>query len=193
MTYDDWLEQQYGCYYVEPEFIEQEIDHALADITSKLDVKGVMWRNSNRDPQYSYGGYDDFLHYDVWIDLPKVHQSHPLRERYPFAFLADKLDFAYEHQIDISTQYRYPHAEPRWEWSYQNYINADDDTPFEEGTIYDGMTWDVIAQLMSDQTDALMEILKQYYDDACHLALVCLREDFDYFFSEERYREEMEL
>jgi hypothetical protein len=54
------------------------------------------------------------------------------------------------------------------------------------------MAWVDAARLMQEQTDELMEVLKQYADDACYLAMCTLREDYDWFFSEGRYNEEIE-
>ena len=192
-TYEEWYEDRCNIgYYADDEYVQQEADWALDEILVKAGLKGVMYRNTNgRDISWCVGSHgSDYVAYDIWVDVHKVPKQHPLRTQYPFAFLAQDLDFAYEHHIDLSRGRTIDTLEPVWQWSYEDYANADDDTPFEEGTVYDGMTWDVIAQLMSDQTDALMDVFKDYADDACYVAQCSLAADYDYFFSEERYKEE---
>ena len=62
--------------------------------------------------------------------------------------------------------------------------------PFDMGTIYDGMEWDLIRMLMMEQTEQLMEVMQGYVKDACDSVSSTLRADYDYYFSEERYNEE---
>jgi hypothetical protein len=191
LTYEKWYECQCDIGYdVDEEWIHQEVDHALADILSKAGLANCMWRNNYGGVNWSVGGYDDYVTFDVWIELQKVPKDHDLRLRFPFAFLAHKLDIAYEHEVCWLRGTRTPHSlEYQWQWSEPDY---DIEAPLEEGTVYDGMAWVDAARLMQEQTDELMEVLKQYADDACYLAMCTLREDYDWFYSESRYNEEIE-
>ena len=190
-TYEKWYEWQCNIGYdVDDDWVKQEVDHSLADILQKAGLKDCMWRNNYGDVNWSVGSYDDYVTFDTWVELNKVPDSHELRLRFPFAFLAHKLDLAYEHEVVWQRGIRRPHSlEYQWNWSNSAH-DYDEDEPFEEGTVYDGMMWLDISNLMVEQTDSLMEVLQQYVDDACYLAMTILREDFEYYYSEERYNEE---
>ena len=191
-TYEEWYEAQCNIgYEVDDDWVKQEVDHSLADILQKAGLKDCMWRNNYGDVNWSVGSYDDYVTFDVWVELNKIPDSHELRVRFPFAFVAHKLDFAYEHEIVWQRGIRRPHSlEYQWNWSDCDFYRQDD--TFEQGTIYDGMTWFDVSQLMQEQTDGLMEVLQQYVDDACYLAMSILREDYEWFYSESRYNEEIE-
>ena len=194
LTYEKWYELQCDIGYdIDDEWIQQEADHALADILQKAGMPNCMWRNNYGGVNWSVGGYDDYVTFDIWVELNKIPKDHDLRVRFPFAFVAHEKDFAFEHEVCWLRGTRTPHSlEYQWQWSEQNYLDADDDTPFEECTVYDGMPWGDISGLMQEQTDELMEVLKQYADDACYLAMCSIRADYDWFYSEERYNEEIE-
>jgi hypothetical protein len=189
-TYEKWYEWQCDIGYdVDEEWIHQEADHALADILQKAGMPNCMWRNNYGGVNWSVGGYDDYVTFDLWVELHKIPKDHKLRVEYPFAFLADEKDFAFEHEITWSRNVRRANS---LEWNFNMNTEYDSDEALEEGTIYDGMNWQDAYQLMDDQTEGLMEVLKQYADDACYLAMCSIRADYDWFFSEERYNEEIE-
>ena len=195
LTYDEWYECQCEVGYdIDDEWVQQEADHALADILQKAGLKSCMWRNNYGDVNWEVGGNCDYVTFDVWVELNKVPEQHQLRIQYPFAFLAHKLDFAYEHEVVWVRGTRRPHSlEYQWQWSWENNPKLiDEDEPFEADTIYDGMPWREVEELMQEQTDGLMEVLQQYVDDACYLAMSILREDYEWFYSEDRYNEEMD-
>ena len=196
MTYEKWYESQCDIGYDVCEgWIEQECDHALADIMHKAGMPECLWRKcSGRFINWSVGGYDDYVTFDMGVELHKIPKDHSLRQRFPFAFLAQDKEFTHSHSVLYYRSTRSPNSlSPEYLWDYQGYVHANNDTPFSEGSIYDGMEWGLVAELMEDQTDGLMEVLTQYADDICHLALCSLRADYDWFYSEERYKEEMGL
>ena len=190
LRYEEWYESQCAFgYELDDEWLHQECDHALADILQKAGLKNCMWRNNYGGVNWSVGGNDDYVTFDMWVELHKIPKDHSLRTRFPFAFLAAEKDFAYEHEITWSRSVRRPHS---LEWNFNINTEYDKDEPLEEGTVYDGMNWQDAYQLMDEQTVDLMEVLKQYADDACYLAMCSIRADYDWFFSEERYNEEVE-
>lgn len=201
-TYDEWFKErcEFG-YDVDEDYLKEEVrwalnkvlaDAGLLNVSEEGEVMNgqVLEFNDYSDINWSVGGYDDFVTFHMFVDPRKIPQGHELRLRYPFAHLADDLEFAYEHRIEPTGVRHRNSLTYEWQWTDQHFAFASDDEPFEMGTIYDGMDWELISKLMVVQTEELMEILKQYADDACYLVMSTLRADYDYYFSEERYNEE---
>lgn len=204
-TYDEWFKGR--CdegYDIGEEWFNEEIDWALREVMKKagffnkweadLPHKQVLAHNDNREikwstANWSVGGYGDHVTFSAYIDPRYVPEGHELRQRYPFAFLADAQEFAFDHMV-VPSGSRGMSLTYEWEWNDGVYRYADDEEPFNMGTVYDGMEWGLIRMLMTEQTEQLMEVMQQYIDDACNSVLRTLRADYDYFFSEERYKEE---
>lgn len=199
-TYDEWFKDrcEWG-YDVYDEWLNEEINWALRKVMkaqkffnkweADLPHKQVLAHNDNREINWSVGGNDDHVTFSTHIDPRYVPEGHELRQRYPFAFLADAQEFAYAHMV-VPSGSRGMSLTYEWEWTEGAYLHADDEEPFDMGTIYDGMEWDLIRMLMMEQTEQLMEVMQGYVKDACDSVSSTLRADYDYYFSEERYNEE---
>lgn len=206
-TYEEWYESQ--CNYgfdLDEDFLIDSIEHYCKSIGKsnglgegtidpqlyKRDATG--YKPMRQTLAYEIGGYNDFLVFESIIDYKSVPEDSKLRLEFPLAFDALKHDFIYDTWCDMAGR-NVKYYEMRWEKTDGDYLDEYDDNhkPIAEGSIYDGMPSDVYLQLADEQMDGLAEYVKAVIEEITDAALSGLRADYEYFFSEERYKEELEL
>lgn len=204
LTYEQWFESQCNFGYdIDEDWLIAEIEHQCKAIGKANGIgeetlrpvlykRGDPYAPSRQTLYYEVGGYNDEVLFecDTWLD--KIPEDSPLRVEYPFAFEAYRLGFISRPCVDISGNRHY-YQSTDYEWATGNTYYEFVDEPLREGSLYDGLPYEVFEEHAREQADELMPILEAIVKEVGEACANCLRADYDYFFSEERYNEEKEI
>jgi len=202
LTYEQWYEQQcHFGYDIDEEWLCDLIESTSDAVGESNGIgKDTLVANvfspsnklkpNRRTVDYSIGNYlgDSNVVWEVLVKPENIPQDSKLRTLYPLAFSAYTTGFwGYVH-IDIAHSARSPRAEITSEWGDGGLELYE---PVHTPDIYDGMMYEDYEQIAQEQIDQLEQDLMAIYEQMCEQVTLSLWSDYEWWFSEERYKEEM--
>ena len=204
ITYEKWFESQcHFGYDVDEEWLCDLIESTSdavgesngigkATLVANVFSPSNKLKPNRRTVDYSIGNYlgDSNVVWEVIVKPENIPQDSKLRTLYPLAFSAHTAGFWEYVRIDISHTARYPRAEITSEWADGG---LDLYEPVRTPDIYDGMMYEDYEQIAQEQVDQLEQDLMAIYEQMCEQVTLTLWSDYEWWFSEERYKEEMNV
>jgi len=204
MTYEKWYESQcHDGYDVDEDWLCQEITY----LTNKIGISNgwgtafdpyifppssTKFKPHRNTLDYSIGHYlgDSNVVWECHIDLHELPPDSPVRAKYPMAMAAVDAGILRYTLIDIAHSARFPRAEH--DWQFENHDDYLDEDPIDIGSVFDGMEWELFEELAQKECEALMDEAFAVYEEMSEQVTAALFADYEWFYSEERYREEIE-
>lgn len=202
VSYEDWYETQCNIGYDVDEDWLCELADDMTNEVSKSNKMGIAldayvfaprstkFKPNRQTLEWSIGHYlgDSNIVWEVTVDLGEVPDDSPLRTQYPLAFDAFKHGYMGKMHVDIINRHTHPRHEVNWE-PFVSYLIGDTVT---DESIYGGMPLedyeDIAEQQVSDLSDFVGAVCEQAYADVTSVVYG----DYEWFFSEDRYKQEIE-
>lgn len=202
MTYEKWYESMCNIGYDVDEAWLVDIADDTTTRVSKSNKLGLAldayvfppnttkFTPSRRTLEYTIGTHlgDSNVVWENHVDLDVVPDDSPLRIEYPLAFDAFKHGYIGNLHVDIINRYTHPTHEVVWNNDF-GYFDGDTVT---EDSIYGGMDMADYEELAQEQAEGLGKYIEAVCEQAYEEVTASLWADYEWFFSEERYKEEVE-
>jgi hypothetical protein len=204
-TYDQWCEQQCNFGYDVDEDLLCDWIESTSDAVGESNGIGkatlvayvfppssTKFKPNRRTVDYSIGNYlgDSAVVWEVIVKPENIPHDSKLRTLYPLAFSACTAGFWEYVRIDIAHSARFPRAEITSEWADGGLELYE---PVKTSDIYDGMMYEDYEQIAQEQIEQLEQDLMAIYEQMCEQVTLSLWSDYEWFYSEERYKEEMNV
>lgn len=201
MTYEKWYESQCSIGYDVDEDWLCELAEGMTTEVSKSNKLGLAlnayvfaprstkFKPSRQTLEWQVGHYlgDSNVVWEVTVNLDAVPDDSPLRLQYPVALDAFKHGYLDKMHVDIINRHTHPRHEMNW-GTFVGYMIGDTVT---DDSIYGGMMLEDYEEIAEQQAVELSEFIGAVCEQAYADVTSVLYADYEWFFSEERYKEEM--